>query len=111
MADFRFDEAGFQDLLTSPDEPVARDLLLRGIRVETAAKINATGREYGDGSRGPRVQTGRLRTSITHELGRDPAGLFIDVGTNVVYGRYLELGTDRMRPYPFLVPALPAARG
>jgi hypothetical protein len=100
--------AGIRELVTAADEPVARDLLRRGVRIESQAKLNATGREYGDGSRGPRVRTGRLRTSIAHELGRDSVGLYVDVGTNVFYGRYLEEGTDRMRPYPFLVPAIPA---
>lgn len=108
MAEVRFDPVGLQRLLQGPAGPVAQDLLIRGARVETAAKLNATGREYGDGSRGPRVRTGRLRASIGHQLGADAAGLYVDVGTNVVYGKYLELGTDRMRPYPFLKPALPA---
>lgn len=108
MADVHLDRTAIEQLLAGPAGPVARDLLRRGLRVESQAKLNATGREYGDGSRGPRVRSERLRSSITHALGVDTRGLFVDVGTNVVYGRYLELGTDRMRPYPFLVPALPA---
>ena len=108
MAEIRFDQAGLRELLDSTQGDTARDLARRAVRVESAAKLNATGREYGDGTRGPRVQTGRLRTSITWELGRDSQGLFADIGTSVVYGRYLELGTDRMRPYPFLGPALSA---
>jgi hypothetical protein len=108
MAEIRFNEAGLRELFRSPQGDMARDLARRATRVESAAKLNATGREYGDGSRGPRVQTGRLRTSITWEIGSDSQGLFADIGTNVFYGRYLELGTDRMRPYPFLGPALSA---
>jgi len=112
MASYRNDPAGLAEVLAGPDGDVARDLLRRGVRVETAAKLNATGREYGDGLRGPRVQTGRLRTSIGHELGRDTVGLYVDVGTNVVYGRYLELGETRNgRKFPFLLPALSAAQG
>lgn len=106
--DFRLYPDWEQELEGS-DGPLIRDLLQRGIRVETQAKLNATGREYGDGSRGPRVQTGRLRSSITHELGRDGGGLYIDIGTAVYYGRYLELGMLRNgAKYPFLMPALPA---
>ena len=104
--DFRFDPVALAELLAGPSGPVARDLLRRGVRIESQAKINATGREYGDGSRGPRVRTGRLRTSIAHELGRDSQGLFVDVGTNVFYGRILELETNPR--YPFLGPALEA---
>ncbi len=45
-------------LLESPSGPVARDLQRRGLRIESQAKINASGRP------GPNVDTGRLRSSI-----------------------------------------------
>lgn len=45
---------------------------------------------------------GRLRASITHDA--DETGAV--VGTNVTYGKHVELGTRRMDPQPFLVPAL-----
>ncbi len=95
-------------LLSSPQGFVARDLLRRGTLIESQAKINATGRQYQSGLRGPRVRTGRLRASITHALGQDARGLYVDVGTNVVYGRYLELGLRNGKRYPFLEPALEA---
>ena len=48
----------------------------------------------------PHKQTGRLRASIAWEMvGDDKAR----VGTNVKYGRYLELGTRRMAVRPWLV--------
>ena len=68
-----------------------------GLIVERQAKINVsqiTGH--------PQVQTGRLRSSITHEVGQGE----VAIGTNVVYGKYLEFGTSRMPPYPFLFPAV-----
>ena len=109
MADpFRFNPTELAELLAGPQGPVARDLLRRGVRVESQAKINATGREYGDGSRGPRVRTGWLRSSIAHELGRDSQGLYVDVGTNVPYAKPLELGLRNGKTYPFLGPALEA---
>lgn len=109
MAEIRFDQEGLRQVLEGPLGPIARDLSRRAIRVESAAKLNATGKEYGDGTRGPRVQTGRLRSSITWELGHDSLGLFADIGTNVYYGRYLELGLLRNGArYPFLEPALAA---
>lgn len=82
---------------------VAGDLLRRGIRVEAAAKNFATGHNGG-----PRVRTDRLRSSITHELGQDAISIYIDVGSNVEYAGFVELGTRRNRPYPYLRPALPA---
>ncbi len=98
-------------LLDSPQGFIVKDLLRRGVLVESQAKINATGRQYQSGERGPRVRTGRLRASITHALGGDDKGLYVDIGTNVVYGRYLELGETRNgKKFPFLLPALEAGQ-
>lgn len=47
------------------------------------------------------VDTGRLRNSITHTIDRDSAY----VGTNVEYAPFIELGTTKRKPKPFLVPA------
>jgi len=54
----------------------------------------------------PHVDTGRLRASITYEIDRSLFSIIGRVGTNVEYGRYLELGTSRMSPRPWLRPAL-----
>lgn len=48
------------------------------------------------------VDTGRLRSSITHETDKNTAY----IGTNVEYGPYVEMGTSRMRAQPFLEPAM-----
>jgi HK97 gp10 family phage protein len=100
---FRFYESQLTELLKGPEGAVGRDLQRRAIRVEGRAKMNASGRP------GPRVRTGRLRSSITHQLGRDSRGLYADIGSNVEYAKYLEFGTSRMPPYPFLRPALNVA--
>lgn len=53
----------------------------------------------------PYKQTGRLRGSIAWELVGVGRGLSVPVGrvgTNVRYGRWLELGTKRMAARPFL---------
>ena len=44
------------------------------------------------------VDTGRLRSSITHQNDKDS----VYVGTNVEYGIYVELGTRYMTARPFL---------
>jgi hypothetical protein len=85
---------------------VARDLIRRAIAVESAAKINASHPRPSVRGAGPAVRSGRLRGSITHRLGRDELGIFIDVGTNVVYAYRVEVDYDR----PYLKPALNAAR-
>jgi phage gpG-like protein len=57
----------------------------------------------------PRKQTGRLRASVTYEV--DDASLTARVGTNVEYGKYLELGTKRgIAPRPWLRRALAECR-
>lgn len=100
---FRINEANLAQFLRGRSGPVARDLARRAIRVEGAAKVNATRRP------GPNVRTGRLRSSITWRMGEDARGLFADIGTAVFYGPFVELGTSRMPAYPFLRPALRAA--
>lgn len=113
ISTFRINEAELTRLLTSgPDAPVYRDLAKRAIRVQNSAKLHATDRP------GPRVRTGRLRGSITWDLGRDAEGPYADVGTAVHYAVYVELGHRVVRrgrvvghapAYPFLRPALAAA--
>jgi phage gpG-like protein len=56
------------------------------------------------------VRTGRLRGSITWRIGQDTRSPFVDVGTAVFYAPFVELGTSRSPAYPYLTPALEAAR-
>ena len=103
---FVLNQAGLEEVLTGPMGPVYRDLLRRAIRVESQAKINASGRP------GPMVRTGRLRSSITHRMIVDPSiGIYAQVGSAVEYAGYVEFGTDRAPAYPYLRPALVAAAG
>ena len=97
---FRMNSAALDQLLTGRSGPVARDLAKRAMRIESRAKQNASGRP------GPRVQTGRLRSSITWRMREDGRGLYADIGTNVPYGYYLETGLRNGAKYPFLLPAL-----
>ena len=52
----------------------------------------------------PRVQTGTLRRSYTHEL--HPTLPIGRVGTNLPYGKFLEFGTRKMAARPHVWPAL-----
>src|SRR5512146_1785279 len=110
---FRWNEAEYQRLLAGP---VMRDLVKRAIRVESAAKVNASqphraGPNTGSvPGHGPAVRTGRLRSSITWKPGRDSVSEYVDVGTAVFYGGFVEYGTTRMAARPYLRPALAAAR-
>lgn len=104
-----FNKSGLKEILKSRHGPVAKDIARRCQRVETRAKIYATGQGGG-----PRVRFGRLRGSITWVLILDGGEVTGFVGTNVEYALPLELGWTsggrRHGPYPFLRPALAAAR-
>lgn len=100
---FRINEAEYRRITTGPHGPVFRDLTRRALKVEAAAKHNATRRP------GPMVRTGRLRGSITWRPGVDALGPYVDIGTAVEYAPFVELGTSRAPAYPFLRPALAAA--
>lgn len=50
------------------------------------------------------VDTGNLKDSITHVT--DKQTLNVKIGTDVKYAPYVELGTSRLQPRPFLRLAL-----
>lgn len=70
---------------------VKRELVAAALNVQAGAKRRAP------------VDTGRLRNSITYEIGDD--GTVVRVGTNTQYAPYLEFGTRKMPARPFLFPA------
>jgi HK97 gp10 family phage protein len=96
MSDLYLDDRALGQVFDSPRGFVAEELLRRGVQVERAAKIGCP------------VDTGRLRASIVTAIGEDGRGLFVDIGTDVVYAPYVELGTSRQPGQPFLRPALRA---
>jgi HK97 gp10 family phage protein len=91
------DHAAIDRLFRSPTGPAGVALAKSAIKVEAAAKRLAP------------VDTGRLRSSISHQLTVDGQGLVAYVGTNVDYAIFQELGTRFMPAQPFLRPALRAA--
>jgi len=91
----RLDANAVRALLTSPQRGVVRDLFRRGLRVESQAKRNLSG--LGDS--GPkRVDTGRLRASITTVLVSRSGTPAVVVGTNVSYARWVHDGTGLYGP-------------
>lgn len=50
------------------------------------------------------VDTGRLRNSITHEVATNEEAVY--VGTNTEYAPYVEVGTSKQKPQPYLAPAV-----
>ena len=52
------------------------------------------------------VDTGALRDSISISYGKWEGGIFSEIGTDVYYGPFQELGTVHHDAHPFLRPAL-----
>jgi hypothetical protein len=91
--------AQLQFMLQSPLGAVAKDLIKRGARVESRAKRNLSG-----GVSGPRrINTGHLRSSISHQLIVRPEGLAVRVGTSVYYARWVHDGTGIYGPRHTLI--------
>ena len=57
----------------------------------------------GSGKRNSPVDTGHLRGSISTTISN--GGLSAEIGPTASYGAYVENGTRRMRPQPFMRPA------
>lgn len=64
---------------------------------QSALDIEASGKGFAP------VRTGNLRRSIHTEIG--DGGLSAEVGTDVEYSAYVEYGTSRMAPQPYMRPA------
>lgn len=77
-----------QAMLRNPDGGVARELLRRGLLVETQAKRNL------GGVGGPkRIDTGRLRSSISTLMVTRNGAPAVLIGTNVYYAKWVHDGT------------------
>lgn len=75
------------------------------VKKKAAFELTATALDIDKNAKGycP-VKTGRLKSSIKHrKLTQD--GLNHLISTNVVYAPFVEKGTSKQRPQPFLRPA------
>lgn len=93
-------------------ERAVREALAEGaatVRQEALAALSHVGRgEPSRAGESPHRQSGRLRDSVVAEV--DPRTNRATVGTHLAYGAYLEFGTIRMAPRPWLGPAFDAAK-
>ena len=91
MADVEVIEDNTELVAKEMESAIAQALTAIGLSAERYAKAECP------------VDTGRLRNSITNVV--DAVGKAVYIGTNVEYGPYVELGTSRRKPHPFLKPA------
>jgi hypothetical protein len=54
----------------------------------------------------PRADLGRLRQSVFHHVNKRKINPSVIVGVTVKYGLFLEIGTSKMAPRPYLRPSL-----
>lgn len=90
----QLNQEAIRALVASPNGAVAKDLLRRGLLVETAAKRNLG----GTGAAPKRVDTGRLRSSISTRLTVEQGRPVVSVGTNVRYAWFVHEGTGIYGP-------------
>jgi hypothetical protein len=98
------DRRALNDLLMSETSDVALDLAFRAQRIAASARRRA-----------PR-KTGALKASIGWSIGADEEGLYADIGSDLLYGKFVETGHvtssgSRVAPRRYLRPALRAGRG
>ncbi len=93
MSEIKWDFEALRRVLQGEEGPVAKELGRTAVKVEREA------------IRLVPVDTGRLRSSITWEFGKDSEGIFVAIGSNVTYAPHIEFGTIYMSAQPYLRPA------
>lgn len=106
MADFILETDNTDEILRLKNAAVLKALQVISVKAEANAKKEITRKVY-DVKQTPEQEkrykrTGRLRNSITGAYDGNSA----QVGTNVEYGPYVELGTSKMKERPFIKPAI-----
>lgn len=84
-------ENNAEQIEAAMNRAVAKALTMIGQNAEGYAKMKCP------------TMTGRLKNSITNAIDMGEEAVY--VGTNVEYGPYVELGTSRRDPHPYLRPA------
>lgn len=98
----------FREFSAQAETKSEKALLNAALWVENTSKLLMRNRtDISEDGLPPRVDTGRLRASITHRLLRESdTKMIAEVGTNVEYATDLEYGTSKRFKHPFLTPAL-----
>lgn len=93
--DLKLDRAAINRVLESPTGEVGQFLEKKGAKAEQIAQDLVP------------VDSGALKSSLTHKLVKEGEGLAVLVGSKgVPYALYVELGTRHRPATPFLRPAM-----
>jgi len=91
-----------REAVSIPNVVSVKSLLSRFGRRRTV--VAGRGKNPSEPGEYPRKRSGHFRRNVQSEY--DPATTTARVGTNVIYGKYLETGTRKMKPRPWLSNAL-----
>lgn len=92
--DLKLDRAAVNRVLDSPTGEVGRFLEKKGAKAEQIATNLVP------------VDTGQLKSSISHKLSSDSGGLGVDIEARAPHALYVELGTRYRPATPYLRPAM-----
>ena len=92
-----------EEILEALGEQLGQAMIAIGMAAESNAKQEITRAVYDTPESPNYIRTGRLRNSISHGIDVNEGAVYI--GSNVEYAPYVELGTSKMPPRPFLKPA------
>lgn len=93
-----------EEVLRQKDIAIEKALEMIGLQAQGYAQEELSKpKKHADGTVHPNVDTGRLRNSITHDIEDKNTAV---IGTNVKYAPYVEFGTSKSQPYPYLKPAV-----
>ena len=85
-------------------EQIEQALIAIGLTAETKAKEEVTRVVYDTPPSPNYIRTGNLRNRLTHEVLTGENAVVI--GERLEYAPFVELGTSKMKPRPFLKPAI-----
>lgn len=92
-------------ILAALPEQIEQALTAIGVAAESNAVAEVDKAVYDTPeSKSGYIRTGRLRNSLTHEVHTEEKSVWI--GTAVEYAKFVEFGTRKMKPRPYLKPAI-----
>lgn len=92
------------EFLKALPEQIEQALIAIGITAEAKAKEEVTRVVYDTPPSPNYIRTGNLRNRLTHEVLADENAVVI--GERLEYAPFVELGSSKMKPRPFLKPAI-----